>query len=146
MNNTNLTGCLPPEVVYLYKLKVLDVNQNQIVGPIPYILAGLAHLDQINLAHNLMTGFVSKGICVLPNLVNFTFSYNFFCEEEGICMNLTSKAIKYDDRRNCLPKKPPQRSYKDCNDNLEYHVDCFQQHCVAGAGGGIDKLKTTRDK
>jgi hypothetical protein len=61
-------------------------------------------------------------------------------------MNLTSKGIMYDDRRNCLPKKPLQRSQKDCYDTLEHHVDCFQQHCVAGAGGGIDKLKTEINK
>ena len=136
MNNTNLTSCLPPEVGYLYKLRVLDVSHNKIVGPIPYSLSGLAHLEQLNLAHNLMTGIVPQGVCILPNLANFTFSYNFFCEEEGICMNLTSKGIKYDDRRNCLPEKPLQRSQKECNDTLEHPVDCFQECCVASEGGG----------
>ncbi|PQM34765.1 leucine-rich repeat extensin-like protein 4 [Prunus yedoensis var. nudiflora] len=115
--NTNLSGCLPQEVGFLYKLRVLDVSYNKLVGPIPYSLAGLSHLEQLNLAHNSMTGIVPDGVCCLPNLANFTFSYNYFCEEEGICQNLTSKGITFDDRQNCLPEKPHQRSQKECNAN-----------------------------
>ncbi|KAL5864839.1 hypothetical protein ACOSQ3_002353 [Xanthoceras sorbifolium] len=133
--NTSLSGCLPPEVGYLYKLRVLDVSFNNLVGPIPYSLAGLAHLEQLNLAHNMMSGIVPDGVCCLPNLANFTFSYNFFCEEEGICKNLSSKGIAFDDRRNCLPEKPLQRSNKVCQSVLEHPVECFEQHCSSGNGG-----------
>ncbi|KAJ4729777.1 Leucine-rich repeat extensin-like protein [Melia azedarach] len=135
--NTSLSGCLPPEVGYLYKLRVLDVSFNKLVGPIPYSIAGLAHLEQLNLAHNMMTGIVPEGVCMLPNLANFTFSYNFFCEEEGICRNLTSKGIAFDDRRNCLPEKPLQRSNKVCEPVLEHPVECFEQHCSNGGGTGM---------
>lgn len=128
--NTSLSGCLPPEVGYLYKLKVLDLSYNQVVGPVPYSLAGLAHLEQLNLAHNMFTGLVPTGICVLPNLANFTFSYNFFCEEEGICMNLTQKGIAYDDRRNCLPDKPLQRSKKECDAVAKHPVECIDYECA----------------
>ncbi|KAF2283244.1 hypothetical protein GH714_043596 [Hevea brasiliensis] len=106
--NTSLTGCLPPEVGYLYKLRVL--------------------------AHNMMSGLVPDGVCVLPSLSNFTFSYNFFCEEEGICMNLTSRGIAFDDRRNCLPEKPLQRSKEECNPVLEHPVDCYEERCAGGGG------------
>lgn len=125
--NTSISGCLPFEVGFLYKLRVLDVSFNQIVGPIPYSIAGLAHLEIINLDHNKMSGIVPQGVCVLPNLANFTFSYNFFCEEEGVCGNLTSKGIVSDDRRNCLPGKPLQRSKKECEAAKQYSdVDCFE--------------------
>ncbi|XP_057953939.1 leucine-rich repeat extensin-like protein 4 [Malania oleifera] len=134
--NTSLTGCLPPEVGFLYKLKVLDVSFNKLVGPIPYSLAGLAQLEQLNIAHNMMSGVVPEGICVLPDLGNFTFSYNFFCEEEGVCGNLTSKGTVFDDRRNCLPEKPLQRSKEDCEAALEHPVECFEYHCGGGGGGG----------
>ncbi|CAN1351425.1 Leucine-rich repeat extensin-like protein 4 [Linum perenne] len=97
--NSSLTGCLPPEVGYLYKLKLLDVSNNKLVGPIPYSLAGLAHLEVVNLEHNLLTGIVPDGVCILPQLVNFTFGYNFFCEEEGVCMNLTSRGVRLVRRR-----------------------------------------------
>ncbi|CAK9137467.1 unnamed protein product [Ilex paraguariensis] len=136
MTNTSLLGCLPHEVGFLYKLRVLDVSYNKIVGPIPYSIAGLAHLEQLNLAHNMMSGIVPEGICVLPNLENFTISYNFFCEEEGICCNLTSKGIAFDDRRNCLPEKPLQRTKKVCEAALEHPVDCFEYHCAATATAG----------
>ncbi|KAI4322695.1 hypothetical protein L6164_022365 [Bauhinia variegata] len=129
--NISLSGCLPQEVGFLYKLRVFDVGFNNIVGPIPYSLAGLSHLEQLNLGHNMMSGMVPAGICVLPNLKNFTFSYNFFCEEEGICQNLTSKGIVFDDRRNCLPEKPLQRSQKECNHVLDHPVDCLELCCPA---------------
>ncbi|KAG8386857.1 hypothetical protein BUALT_Bualt03G0192600 [Buddleja alternifolia] len=127
--NTSITGCLPTEVGFLYKLKVLDVSFNQIVGSIPYSIAGLAHLELLNLGHNMMSGIVPEGICVLPSLNNFTFSYNFFCEEEGICTNLTSKGIVFDDRRNCLPEKPFQRSKRECDAVEKQPVDCFEHIC-----------------
>nr|AFK41054.1 unknown [Medicago truncatula] len=83
----------------------------------------------------MISGIVPVGICELPNLVNFTFSYNFFCEEEGICENLTSKKIAFDDRRNCLPEKALQRSEKECSAKLEHPVDCFELCCVEGGLG-----------
>ncbi|XP_061355570.1 leucine-rich repeat extensin-like protein 4 [Gastrolobium bilobum] len=127
--NNSLSGCLPQQVGFLYKLRVLDVSFNNIVGPIPYSLAGLSHLEQLNFGHNMMSGIVPMGICELPSLANFTFSYNFFCEEEGICQNLTSKHIVFDDRRNCLPEKPLQRSKKECDAKLEHPVDCYELCC-----------------
>lgn len=127
--NTNISGCLPEEVGFLYKLRVLDVSSNKLVGPIPYSIAGLAHLEQLNLAHNMMSGDVLLGICVLPSLSNFTFSYNFFCEEQGICGNLTSRGVVYDDRSNCLPDKPLQRSKKECEAVFQHPLDCLQYPC-----------------
>ncbi|XP_030549358.1 leucine-rich repeat extensin-like protein 4 [Rhodamnia argentea] len=135
--NISLSGCLPPEVGFLYKLRVLDVSLNNVEGPIPYSLAGLAHLEQLNLGHNMMTGVVPSGVCILPSLVNFTFSYNYFCEEEGICANLTSKGIAYDESHNCLPEKPFQRSKEECQAALEHPVDCFQHPCGGGFRGPV---------
>ncbi|GMG98572.1 hypothetical protein Nepgr_000412 [Nepenthes gracilis] len=134
--NTNISGCLPPEIGSLYKLRVLDVSVNKLVGPLPYSIAGLDHLEQLNLAHNMMSGDVLAGICMLPNLANFTFSYNYFCEEEGICSNLTSRGVVFDDRRNCLPEKPLQRSKKECDSVLEHPVDCLKYQCGGGSHGG----------
>ncbi|KAE9457696.1 hypothetical protein C3L33_10425, partial [Rhododendron williamsianum] len=127
--NTNLSGCVPPEVGFLYKLKLLDLSSNRLEGPIPYSIAGLAHLEQLNVAHNYMSGNVPEGVCILPNLVNFTYSYNFFCEEEGVCRNLTSKGVVFDDRRNCLPEKPLQRTKEQCDPVVEHPVDCYNYPC-----------------
>lgn len=134
--NTNLSGCLPQEVGFLYKLRVLDVSFNKLVGPLPYSLAGLAHLEQLNLAHNSLSGNLYEGLCNLPNLDNVTVSYNYFCEEEGICRNLTVKGVAVDDRRNCLPEKPLQRSKKECSAVVDNPVDCFEHPCGGGGGGG----------
>ncbi|KAI4378326.1 hypothetical protein MLD38_015817 [Melastoma candidum] len=129
LTNTSLSGCLPQEVGFLYKLRVLDTSSNNIVGPIPYSLAGLAHLEILNLGHNMMEGIVPAGVCTLPKLTNFTFSYNYFCEEEGICQNLTEKGISYDERENCLPEKPHQRSQKECKAVIEHPVYCSEHLC-----------------
>ncbi|GJU58618.1 hypothetical protein Tco_1236384 [Tanacetum coccineum] len=56
---------------------------------ITYSTAGLAHLEQLNSGHNMMSGDVPLGVCELPNLLNFTF-----VEEEGLCGNLTSKGTQ----------------------------------------------------
>ncbi|PON74858.1 LRR domain containing protein [Trema orientale] len=143
LTNTNLSGCLPQEIGFLYKLKVFDVSFNQIVGPIPYSMAGLFHLEQLNLGHNMMGGAVPAGICELPNLANLTVSYNFFCEEDGVCLNLTSsrsksktKGVVFDDRRNCLPERRFQRSEKECSAALERPVDCEVDHGFGAGGGG----------
>ncbi|XP_010260256.1 PREDICTED: leucine-rich repeat extensin-like protein 4 [Nelumbo nucifera] len=133
--NTNLSGCLPPEIGLLYKLRVLDVSFNQFVGPIPHSVADLFQLEQLNLAHNNFSGTVPADICALPKLANFTFSYNFFCEEEGLCWNLTSKGIASDDRQNCLPEKPFQRTKEECDADLEHPVECLDYHCSIGGGG-----------
>ncbi|WRX13650.1 Leucine-rich repeat - like 10 [Theobroma cacao] len=133
--NNKLGGCLPPSISnFANTLEELLLINTSLSG-----LAGLAHLEQLNLAHNMMTGIVPMGVCILPNLANFTFSYNFFCEEEGICQNLTSNGIAFDDRRNCLPEKPNQRSQKECQGVLEHPVDCFHYHCggVRGSSAAV---------
>lgn len=132
--NTNLSGCLPWDIGLLYKIKVLDVSFNHLVGSIPYSIAGLVHVEQLNLAHNKLTGAIPAGVCALPNLKNFNASYNFFCEEEGLCLNLTSKGASFDDRRNCLPERPLQRRSKECDAALKHPVDCFEYHCETGYG------------
>ncbi|CAN7110127.1 unnamed protein product [Brassica rapa subsp. narinosa] len=131
--NSSLSGCLPPEVGYLYKLRVLDMSYNSLVGPVPYSLAGLGHLELLNLDHNMFTGAVPLGVCVLPSLQNLTVSDNYFSEEEGICRNLTSRGIVFDDSNNCLPDKPHQRSHKVCEDVLDHPVDCYDHECSAVA-------------
>ncbi|KAK9284162.1 hypothetical protein L1049_023330 [Liquidambar formosana] len=69
--NTSVSGCLPPEVGFLYKLRVLDVSFNKLVGPIPYSLAGLAHLEQLDLAHNMMSGNCTRGHLYIAKLGKF---------------------------------------------------------------------------
>ncbi|XP_068638606.1 leucine-rich repeat extensin-like protein 4 [Aristolochia californica] len=124
--NTNLSGCLPEEVGLLYKVKVFDVSFNKLIGPIPYSVAALARVEQLNFAHNMMSGVIPSAVCALPNLMNFTASYNFFWEEEYPCQNLTSKAIPFDDRRNCLPDRPLQRSKKQCEAFLRHPAHCHE--------------------
>ncbi|CAA0816227.1 Leucine-rich repeat (LRR) family protein [Striga hermonthica] len=129
--NTSVKGCLPEEVGLLYKLRVLDLSLNEMVGPLPYGLSGLSRLEVLNLGHNGFGGVIPEGVCVLPSLSNFTFSYNFFCEEQGQCGNLSSRGVVFDDRRNCLVGKKMQRSRKECEEVKP--VDCFENECCGEA-------------
>ncbi|KAF7822968.1 leucine-rich repeat extensin-like protein 4 [Senna tora] len=129
--NNKFGGCLPESIVNIAStLEELVLINTSLSG-------WLSHLEQLNLGHNKLSGVVPMGVCELPNLANFTFSYNFFCEEEGICQNLTSKKIVFDDRRNCLPEKPLQRSQKECNATLEHPVDCSELCCSTGGFGSV---------
>ncbi|MQM19923.1 hypothetical protein Taro_052936 [Colocasia esculenta] len=118
--NNGLRSCLPPEIGLLKNLTVLDVSYNELVGPLPGNLGGMLSLEQLNVAHNMFSGKIPESICSLPRLQNFTYSYNFFTGEPPSCL----KVEAFDDRRNCLPRRPVQRSETQCRRVLSRPVDC----------------------
>ncbi|XP_061366473.1 leucine-rich repeat extensin-like protein 3 isoform X3 [Gastrolobium bilobum] len=124
MNNM-FRSCLPEEVGLLKNLTVFDVSFNQLLGPLPEAIGGAVSLEQLNVAHNLLSGKIPESICALPNLENFTYSYNFFTGEPPRCLALPS----FDDRRNCLPARPLQRSAAQCKSFLSHPVDCNSFRC-----------------
>ncbi|RRT55288.1 hypothetical protein B296_00010432, partial [Ensete ventricosum] len=118
--NNGLRSCLPSEIGLLRKLTVFDVSFNQLLGPLPEEIRGMVSLEQLDVAHNLLSGRIPESICHLPHLQNFTFSYNFFTGEPPSCLKVQS----FDDKRNCLPQRPLQRSEKQCKSFLAHPVDC----------------------
>ncbi|PKU59057.1 Leucine-rich repeat extensin-like protein 6 [Dendrobium catenatum] len=123
--NTGLTGCIPPEIGNLKRLTVFDVSFNELVGPLPATMGEMKKLEQLDVAHNLLSGEIPEGICELPRLKNFTYSYNFFCDEPKICL----KVRRQDDRRNCIPWRPEQRSPEECAAFLSTPVHCDAYGC-----------------
>lgn len=64
-------------------------------------------LEQLDVAHNLLTGAVPPGICDLLRLKNFTLATNFFTCEPPSC----ARVVPQDgDRSNCLPNRSSQRT------------------------------------
>ncbi|KAF8401737.1 hypothetical protein HHK36_012683 [Tetracentron sinense] len=123
--NTGLTGCLPPEIGLLKNLTVFDVSFNKLVGPLPETMGKMKSLEQLNVAHNKLSGYIPASICSLPNLDNFTYSYNYLCGEPPSCLELLGK----DDRKNCIPGRPLQRSAEECASFLAHPVNCDAFAC-----------------
>ncbi|KAM0951859.1 putative leucine-rich repeat-containing, plant-type, leucine-rich repeat domain superfamily [Dioscorea sansibarensis] len=127
IQNSNLSSCIPPEYGQLVNLTVFDVAFNNLVGPLPETFGKLKKLEQLDVAHNKLSGDIPESICELPRLKNFTFSYNYFCGEPDKC----SRIRRRDDRENCIPYRPDQRSEEECSAFLEKPVHCDAFGCMA---------------
>lgn len=124
--NVGLTGCLPPEIGALDILRVFDVSFNSLVGKLPDEVADMVALERLVVADNQLRGDVSECICDLPRLMNFTYSFNYFTGEAPECLRLRVD----DDRFNCIPGRPMQRSPGECAAFLENPVDCDAYGCL----------------
>ncbi|KAK1282553.1 Leucine-rich repeat extensin-like protein 4 [Acorus calamus] len=125
--NNGFRSCLPPEIGLLVNLTVFDISFNELVGPIPETVGSMVSLEQLNVAHNRLSGAIPDSVCRLPSLQNFTYSYNFFTAEPPRCLAVPS----HDDRRNCLPGRPSQRSAAQCRSFLSKGpVDCGSFRCA----------------
>ncbi|RZC55766.1 hypothetical protein C5167_014618 [Papaver somniferum] len=125
ITNSGLNGCLPPEIGKLNQLTVFDVSFNNLVGPLPETMGNMKSLEQLNIAHNKFSGNIPPSICSLPKLENFTYSYNYFCGEPPSCLKLPDK----DDKKNCIPYRPLQRSLMECSSFLSHPVSCNSFGC-----------------
>ena len=126
ITNAGLKGCLSPEIGLLKNVTVFDVSSNELVGPLPETIGEMKRLEQLNVAHNKLSGEIPETICSLPNLENFTYSYNYFCGEPPTCLKLPAN----DDKKNCIPDRPMQRSPDECAAFLAQPVDCGAFGCL----------------
>ncbi|MCL7047948.1 hypothetical protein MKW94_019967 [Papaver nudicaule] len=125
LSNNGLNGCLPPGIGKLNQLTVFDISSNNLVGPLPDTMGNMNSLEQLNVAHNKFSGNIPPSICSLPRLENFTYSYNYFCGEPQSCLKLPDK----DDKKNCIPFRPLQRSFMECSSFLSHPVYCNSFGC-----------------
>ncbi|XP_042032424.1 leucine-rich repeat extensin-like protein 3 [Salvia splendens] len=123
--NTGLSSCFPSEISKLKNLTVLDLSNNQIVGELPRAIGEMNMLEQLNVAHNMMSGKIADQICEIPNLDNFVYDNNFFSEGSASCPKLP----KFADKMNCLKERPNQRSALECQRFLARPVNCDGFKC-----------------
>lgn len=123
--NSGLKGCLPESIGKLDKLTVFDVSDNELVGELPESIAGMKKVEQLNVAHNKLSGDIPASVCSLPRLQNFTYSFNYFCGEPLECLKLPAE----DDRKNCIPYRPLQRSEEECKAFYDHPVNCSAFGC-----------------
>ncbi|KAK6140829.1 hypothetical protein DH2020_025423 [Rehmannia glutinosa] len=109
----------------LTNLTVLDLSYNRIIGPLPDSIGDMISLEQLNVAHNLLSGKISTRICELPNLANFAYDHNFFSDEAPVCLKLP----KFNSRMNCFKGRPKQRSDVQCRRFLSQMVNCSSFNC-----------------
>ncbi|KAJ1428472.1 Serine/threonine-protein kinase, active site [Sesbania bispinosa] len=76
----DLGGCFSNTVASQLgtSLRTLLLQENQIFGSIPHILANLSRLLILNLTSNLLNGTIPSEICRLPNLEQLFLSHNRF--------------------------------------------------------------------
>ena len=70
LNQNQLTGPIPPQLGNLSNLESLLLNANQLTGPIPVELANLSNLEELSLGGNQLTGPIPSQLANLPNLGN----------------------------------------------------------------------------
>ncbi|CAN1129096.1 Leucine-rich repeat extensin-like protein 6 [Linum perenne] len=126
LSNLGLTGCLRPEIGELKQLKVLDLSCNKLIGPLPESIAGMKNLEQLDVSHNKLSGRIPRGVCLLPKLENFVYKNNYFTGEPAECLRL---GAGINDRKNCIPGRPGQRSAAECALFNANPVDCAATIC-----------------
>ena len=78
LNNNNLRGTFPGELLQLIDLTVLNLADNHLTGSIPPDLGQLALLESLVLKGNQLTGIIPSGIELLGNLEALDFAGNQF--------------------------------------------------------------------
>lgn len=129
--NNQLSGCVPNGFGLLKNIKVLDLSKNNFVGTIPEGFQNLKCVEMIDIRQNQLIGTVVDCVCTLPSLLNFTFSDNYFDGLEPRCENPVKPELVFDNRLNCIPKKPDQRDENMCLPVVNRQIDCDSFGCTS---------------
>ena len=78
LSHNDLTGPIPPELGNLSNLHVLNLLRNELTGPIPSELRALANLRELYLSHNRLSGPVPSWLGSLTNLKRLVLGNNTF--------------------------------------------------------------------
>ena len=76
LQENNVSGPIPPALGSLARLVSLDLERNQLTGPIPPALAKLADLEWLDLTHNQLTGPIPQEFGSLARLVSLDLGDN----------------------------------------------------------------------
>ena len=90
LNNSGLTGEIPPEIFDLTNLIYLNLGENQLTGSIPPEIGNMTSLYGMNLGDNQLTGEIPESICDLnigfSNSLYFNISNNQLCSPYPSCV------------------------------------------------------------
>jgi hypothetical protein len=87
LNNSGLTGPIPPGIGCLSNLQKLELQNNQLTGSIPSEIGNLTNLTRLWLYDNELTGEIPDSICSLvENNCNINISNNQLCPPYPSCI------------------------------------------------------------
>ncbi|KAJ9551845.1 hypothetical protein OSB04_015890 [Centaurea solstitialis] len=124
LSNNEFSGCLPEELGLLENLTVLDFSNNQLVGTLPVALDRLKQLEKLDVGRNQLIGKVLDCICSLPKLLNFSITDNYFDCLEPACEKPVKAELVIDNKENCMPDKPDQKTVDKCSPVVNRPIDC----------------------
>ena len=76
LQNNNLIGQLPQEILNLVHLQELDLHKNQLTGTIPSFIGKLKEMKVLNLSFNRLTGTIPSSICDMSKLKDLQLYMN----------------------------------------------------------------------
>ena len=86
LNDNQLTDSIPPEIGNLTNLTSLGLGGNNLTGSIPSEIGNLINLTVLYLNNNQLTGEIPESICDLPEDCNFYLSSNQLCPPYPSCV------------------------------------------------------------
>ncbi|GFZ21634.1 leucine-rich repeat/extensin 1 [Actinidia rufa] len=109
-------------------------------GSLPSTIGWMKSLEQLDVAHNRFTGIIPSTVCKLPNLKNFTYSFNYFIG--GDC---AAGAYTSDGGNNCIAGKAGQRSSRECSSEAARPIDCKKTKCESSSNksGSVSRRSST---
>ena len=86
LTSNDLTGSIPPEIGNLTNLTSLGLGGNNLTGSIPSEIGNLMNLTVLYLNNNQLTGEIPESICDLPEDCNIYLSNNQLCPPYPSCV------------------------------------------------------------
>ena len=86
LTSNDLTGSIPPEIGNLTNLTSLGLGGNNLTDSIPSEIGNLINLTVLYLNNNQLTGEIPESICDLPEDCNFYLSSNQLCPPYPSCV------------------------------------------------------------
>ncbi|MDH5605348.1 MAG: hypothetical protein OEY93_00515 [Anaerolineae bacterium] len=94
LNNNNLAGPLPDNLGNIKTLNSLILYDNLITGPLPASFGNLTNLTNVDLSYNMISGSIPSSIGNMTGMLNLSLSNNQFTGIVPASLgNLTSNAI-----------------------------------------------------
>jgi hypothetical protein len=78
LDNNNLSGPIPEQLINLKNLLYLHLEDNQLTGSIPPEIGNMTHLQYLGLSYNQLTGSIPPEIGNLKNLKALYLNHNHF--------------------------------------------------------------------
>ncbi|ESW29671.1 hypothetical protein PHAVU_002G089300 [Phaseolus vulgaris] len=111
LSNNSLRCRIPPQLMHVYKLQLLDISSNAIFGNVPSYIFSLPFLKYLNLAANQLSGSLSVNVSCSSALTFVDISHNLLVGTLPSCIG--SKALNRTTRcsGNCLSTRSLNDQY-----------------------------------